>query len=175
MPTKVVSSPSVVANLLKTRQFRPKRNRPQKRFSGFDTPSKCVSPNIIRGFVKSAAQKTGKVQPWENCNYCNLSLSSEHSIHHVAVKSQEAICSFHPDGEADLRDLYRKALRRFGKTANGDPVEVIPCKAMWSAVRGPVIGSIPNVQHCSPASTILDQCHHYIDTMMNTGVTGEHC
>ena len=62
MPTKVVSSPSVVVNLLKTRQFRPKRNRPQKRFSGFDTPSKCVSPNIIRALVKSAAQKTGKVQ-----------------------------------------------------------------------------------------------------------------
>ena len=62
VPTKVVSSPSVVANLQKTRQFRPKRNRPQKRFSGFDTPSKCVSPNITRGFVKSAAQKTGEVQ-----------------------------------------------------------------------------------------------------------------
>ena len=59
---KVVSSPSVVANLQKTRQFRKKRNRPQKRFSGFDTPSKCVSPNIIRGLVKSAAQKTGEVQ-----------------------------------------------------------------------------------------------------------------
>ncbi|MCQ2386751.1 MAG: hypothetical protein MJ078_08845, partial [Clostridia bacterium] len=42
--------------------FRPKRNRPKKRFSGFDTPSKCVSPNVFRGFVKSAAQKTGKVQ-----------------------------------------------------------------------------------------------------------------
>ena len=62
VPTKVVSSPSVVANLLKTRQFHPKRNRPKKRFSGFDTPSKCVSPNIIKGFVKSAAQKTGEVQ-----------------------------------------------------------------------------------------------------------------
>ena len=52
----------VVVNLLKTRQFRPKRNRPKKRFSGFDTPSKCVSPNVFSGFVKSTAQKTGEVQ-----------------------------------------------------------------------------------------------------------------
>ena len=66
VPKKVVSSPSMVTNLQKTRQFRPKRNRPKKRFSDFDTPSKRVSPNIIRGFVKSAAQKTGKVQLYPN-------------------------------------------------------------------------------------------------------------
>ena len=59
---KTVSSPSMVTNLQKTRQFRPKRNRPKKRFSDFDTPSKCVSPNVFRAFVKSTAQKTGEVQ-----------------------------------------------------------------------------------------------------------------
>ena len=74
--------PSVVTNLQKTRQFRPKRNRPKKRFSGFDTPSKCVSPNIIRGFVKSTAQKTGEVQyvecmianPQANVNWSDLDM-----------------------------------------------------------------------------------------------------
>ena len=60
LPTKVVSSPSVVANLQKTRQIHSNRNRPKKRFPGFDTPSKCVSPNIIRGFVKSSVQKRVK-------------------------------------------------------------------------------------------------------------------
>ena len=59
---KAASSLSAVANLRKTRQISSKRNRPKKRFSGFDTPSKCVSPNAFRGFVKSAAQKMGKVQ-----------------------------------------------------------------------------------------------------------------
>ena len=50
----------MVTNLQKTRQFRPKRNRPKKRFSGFDTPSKCVSPNVFRCLVKSTAQKRVK-------------------------------------------------------------------------------------------------------------------
>ena len=62
VPEKKVSFLSEVAKLQKTRQIHPKRNQTKKRFSGFDTPSKCVSPNVFRGFVKSTAQKTGEVQ-----------------------------------------------------------------------------------------------------------------
>ena len=63
-PRSKKSSPSFFAaeNLQKTRQNNPKRNRPKKLFSGFEASPKCVSPNVLEGLVKSAAQKTGEVQ-----------------------------------------------------------------------------------------------------------------